>query len=396
MIPINKRIFLIVLDSFGIGAMDDATDYNDSGANTLASVCKSKFFNVKNMKELGLFNIDGIDFLDKINRPSGSFARMTEASVGKDTTVGHWEIAGIITKNLFPTFNSGFPPEIIEKFSQFTGKSVICNKPYSGTDVIRDYGKEHMETGALIVYTSADSVFQIAAHEEVVPVEQLYRYCAIARNILTGENGVARVIARPFTGKFPDFKRTENRKDFSIHPPKKTMLDLLKEYRKDAISIGKIYDIFAGMGITNAKIAKNNQEAIERTVEMSTVNFDGLCFTNLVDFDMLYGHRNDVDGYAKALSYFDQQLPRIIHNLHKNDILMITADHGCDPGFTKSTDHTREYTPFLAYGECIRQGVNLGTRKTFADIGATILAHLGVPCGISGTSMLKEIKFNEF
>lgn len=391
-----KRIFLIVLDSFGIGAMDDAKEFNDCGTNTLASVCNSKMLDIRNMKELGLFNIDGVNCAEKANEPLGSFARMTEVSKGKDTTIGHWEIAGIVTKEPFPIYPNGFPENLLKEFSKFSGREVICNKPYSGTEVIKDYGQEHMETGALIVYTSADSVFQIAAHEKIVPVEQLYRYCSIARSLLTGENAVGRVIARPFKGEYPNFTRTSHRHDFSLKPPAKTMLTQLKSNGKDVIAVGKINDIFSGEGITRAIKTKNNEEGIQKTLELTKTDFEGLCFTNLVDFDMLYGHRNDVDGYAKALTEFDRKLPKIIYNLHKDDILMITADHGCDPGYKNSTDHTREYVPLLVYGKNIKPGINLGTRKTFADIGATVLEYFGISSEIFGTSMLKEFKYANF
>lgn len=386
----SKRVFLIVLDSCGIGEEPDAAEYGDEGSNTLAACATSRYFDMPNMKKLGLFNIDGVTCRPKEESPVGAFARLREISKGKDTTIGHWEIAGINSPKPLPTYPNGFPPEVIREFEKKTGRRVLCNKPYSGTEVIRDYGKEHVETGALIVYTSADSVFQIAAHESVVPLEELYRYCRIAREMLMGEHGVGRVIARPFIGEYPNFTRTSNRHDFSIKPPKVTMLDQLKEKNFDVIAVGKINDIFVGQGITEAVRTKNNADGIERTIEYTAKDFNGLCFVNLVDFDMLYGHRNDVDGYAKALTYFDTKLPEIMKGLRDDDLLMITADHGCDPS-TPSTDHSREYIPWVITGKQVRAGTNVGTRPTFADIGATILDYFGVESRITGTSDLKEI-----
>lgn len=383
-----KRVFLIVLDSLGIGEMEDAEAYGDKGTNTLRSVSKSPAFAMPNMRELGLFNLDGVDCGEKVETPTARIARMKEASKGKDTTIGHWEIAGILSEKPLPTYPNGFPGEVLEAFSKRTGRGVLCNKPYSGTAVIQEYGDAHMSTGDLIVYTSADSVFQIAAHEDIVPVEQLYEYCRIAREILQGEHGVGRVIARPFTGPCGGhFTRTPRRHDFSLLPPGTTMLDQLKDAGKSVISVGKIKDIFAGRGITEGVYTKGNEEGIERTLAYLEQDFEGLCFVNLVDYDMLYGHRNDVDGYAGALAYFDKQLPEIMGRLREEDILMITADHGCDPGYTVSTDHSREYTPFLMYGEKVTPG-NLGTRETFADIGATVLTYFGIKPEFSGASML--------
>lgn len=388
-----KRVFIVVLDSVGIGELPDAHVYGDEGSHTLYAASTSKYFDMPNMRKLGLFHIDGVKekFPQiKDDMPfEGSVARIAELSKGKDTTTGHWEIAGVISERPFPTYPNGFPEEIIRPFEEKTGRKVICNLPYSGTDVIRDYGKEHVETGALIVYTSADSVFQIAAHEEVVPLEELYRYCEIARELLTGEHAVGRVIARPFLGSYPDYKRTSNRHDYSLIPPL-TFMDQMKEAGLDVLAVGKIYDIFAGKGITDTVRTHNNAEGIEMTIERLDRDFHGLCFVNLVDFDMIYGHRNDVDGYAKALTYFDEQLPRIIEGLREEDILIITADHGCDP-VTPSTDHSREYIPLVVYGKQVKNGVNLGTRATYADIAATILDYYDIPQKTAGTSFLKEI-----
>lgn len=382
-----KRVFLIVLDSFGIGEMEDAADYGDKGTSTLRSVFASPEFSMPNMTQMGLFNMDGVDFGNPVANPTARIARMKEASRGKDTTIGHWEIAGVLSKKPLPTYPNGFPEDVLKAFSEATGRGILCNKPYSGTEVIKDYGDEHVKTGKLIVYTSADSVFQIAAHEDVVPVETLYEYCRIARKILQGEHGVGRVIARPFIGADGNYTRTPKRHDFSLEPPATTMLDQLKENGKAVISVGKIKDIFAGRGITDFVYTKGNEEGIEMTLSYLDQNFEGLCFVNLVDFDMLYGHRNDVDGYAKALHYFDSKLPEIIGKLREDDVLMITADHGCDPGYKESTDHSREHTPFLMYGAKVTPG-NLGTRETFADIGATVLDYFGIKPAFDGTSML--------
>ena len=314
--------------------------------------------------------------------------RISEASKGKDTTIGHWEIAGIESEKPLPTFPNGFPDRLIKAFEEKTGRRVICNLPYSGTEVIKDYGKESVETGALIVYTSADSVFQIAAHEGVVPIEELYRYCEIARELCVGEFGVGRVIARPFEGEHP-YTRTSRRHDYSVVPPKKTMLNFLSEQGKDVRAVGKINDIFVGSGITGTVRTINNEDGINKTLEWMKEDFEGLCFINLVDFDMVYGHRNDVEGYAKALSYFDSRLPELVAELREEDLLIITADHGCDPA-TPSTDHSREHVPVVIIGENVKPG-NLGTRYSFSDTGATILEYLGVTGDICGTSYLKEI-----
>ena len=381
-----------MLDSFGIGEMEDAEAYGDRGVSTIGSVSESSFFHVPNLQKLGLFNIEGVRCRgqEPAKNPLAAVARMKEASRGKDTTIGHWEIAGLVSKEPLPTYPNGFPEEVIDEFSKLTGRGVLCNKTYSGTEVIRDYGDEHVRTGDLIVYTSADSVFQVAAHEEVVPLETLYDYCRKARGMLQGEHGVGRVIARPFTGTSGDYTRTAHRHDYSLLPPQTTMLDQLKEAGRDVIAVGKINDIFAGKGITEFVYTSGNAEGIERTLEYLDRDFEGVCFVNLVDYDMLYGHRRDVDGYARALAYFDEKLPEIMGKLRAEDILMVTADHGCDPAYTKTTDHTREYTPFIMYGKKVKP-VNHGTRETFADIAATVLDHLGVEQKTCGTSMYAVI-----
>lgn len=386
----KKRVFLIVLDSFGIGEMPDANVFKDNGANTLKSVSKSEKLYVPTLERFGLFNIDGVDFLDSYSDPIAAQCRLAELSNGKDTTIGHWEISGIVSETPLPTYPNGFPLEIIREFSEKTGRGVICNKPYSGTEVIKDYGKAHIDTGDLIVYTSADSVFQIAAHEEIVPLEQLYSYCRTARSILNGEHGVGRVIARPFIGKNGNYMRTSNRHDFSLSPPSETMLDYISKNNMNVIAVGKINDIFAGRGITESHYTKNNADGMHKASEFLNNDFNGLCFINLVDFDMVYGHRNDVDGYADALSEFDIWLNDFYKNLSDNDLLIITADHGCDPGFVTSTDHTREYVPLLVYGKYIKP-INLGTRNGFCDISKTICDYLGIDNTLRGNSFLGEI-----
>ncbi len=385
----TKRIFLIVLDSVGIGEMPDSNLYGDEGSNTLKSCYIQEGFNISELKKCGIFNIDGIDYDEGVNRPDSAYGRIAEASKGKDTTTGHWEIAGIISENPFPTYPDGFPEELLNKFSEVTGRGVLCNKPYSGTKVIEDFGKEHLETGKLIVYTSADSVFQIAAHEDKVPLEELYECCEKARKILRGEHAVGRVIARPFIGEYPDFKRTPNRHDYSLVPPVDTVIDILAKNGYDVIPVGKIYDIFAGKGFKKSHPTKSNADGMRLTSEYQKKDFTGLCFTNLVDFDMLYGHRNDAQGYAKALMEFDCWLTEFKNNMKAGDILFITADHGCDP-LTESTDHSREYVPVLVFGDRIK-AVNLGTRKTFADIGKTIADLFGVGSEIKGESFKGKI-----
>ena len=382
-----KRAFLIVLDSFGIGALPDARLFGDAGANTLKSISKTGILKIPNLISLGLGNIDGVDSIPKTDTPLGFFGKCAEKSMGKDTTVGHWEIAGLISSSPMPTFEKGFDKEIIDEFEKLTGRKVICNLPYSGTDVIKDYGREHIETGALIVYTSADSVFQIAAHEECVPLEKLYEYCKIARKMLVGKWGVGRVIARPFIGKYPNFKRTANRRDFSLEPTGKTVLDALKENGLDVISVGKINDIFASRGITQKIVTHSNLEGIESTIKLLDSDFSGLCFTNLVDFDMVYGHRNDAIGYASALNEFDKFLPTILSKIRDEDLLIITAEHGCDPG-DKSTDHTREYVPILAYKKGI-QAKNLGTLPSYSVIASTLADYFGIDFSTDYKSILK-------
>lgn len=381
-----KRIFLIVLDSVGIGEMPDAAEYGDAGSNTIKAASGSPYFSMPNMRKLGFFNIDGVNVGEKEAAPLGAFARLTEVSKGKDTTIGHWEIAGVVSPKPLPTFPEGFPEGVIAEFERRIGRGTLCNKPYSGTEVIKDYGEEHLKSGKLIVYTSADSVFQVAAHEDVVPVETLYEYCRIAREILTGDVGVGRVIARPFVGTPGNFTRTSNRHDFSLEPPAKTMLDALRAAGYEALSVGKIVDIFAGRGITDYVRTRDNADGIDKTLAYMDRNFEGLCFTNLVDYDMLYGHRNDVDGYAKALTYFDERLPELLDKLREEDILMITADHGCDPS-TPSTDHSREYTPLVLVGKKILAGKNFGTRDCFADIAATVLQYFGIEQECAGTAL---------
>ncbi len=388
----RKRVFLIVLDSFGIGGAPDAAAFGDEGSNTLATIAAHPAFACPNLQKLGLFNIDGVDCGMPAAAPAAAFARLREASNGKDTTIGHWEIAGVESPRPLPTFPEGFPAELIERFEQMTGRRVLCNLPYSGTQVLDDYGEQHMATGDLIVYTSADSVFQIAAHEEIIPVEELYRICEQARELLTGEWAVGRVIARPFVGeKAGAFSRTANRHDFSIKPPQKTMLDHLQAAGKATIGVGKIYDIFGGVGVSESTRNKSNHHGMETTLAYAKKDFEGLCFVNLVDFDSAYGHRNNIAGYAAAATEFDTQLGQLLPLLQPEDLLIITADHGCDPG-TPSTDHSRECVPALFYGESIRPGTNLGERLSFAHIAATVLDYLEVAGKVCGTSLLPEMK----
>lgn len=383
-----KRIFTVVLDSFGIGAMPDADRYGDQGSDTLGALTKSAALRVPNLLSMGLGAIEG-SALSSSAQPRGAYGRLLERSAGKDTTTGHWELAGVVTERPFPTYPEGFPRPLIDRLELALGVRLLCNRPYSGTQVIRDYGSEHLATGALICYTSADSVLQLAAHEDLVPVETLYRYCKIAREVMTGDDAVGRIIARPFAGEAPDFYRTERRHDFSLKPPT-TLLDLLQQAGKDVLSVGKIYDIFAGQGISQSFPTANNAEGIATLSRLIDTPFEGLCFVNLVDFDMLYGHRNDVDGYAKAISDFDRALGDILPRLKDDDLLIVTADHGCDPS-TPSTDHSREYVPLLICGTPVRQGVNLGTRATFADVAATVADCFDCPYPLAGTSFKQEI-----
>lgn len=388
----NKRVFIFVLDSLGIGELPDAYKWNDEGSNTLKAIRYEKEFDCPMLKNLGLFNIETI--AGGVENPMGSFARMAEQSLGKDTTVGHWEIAGLVSDAPLPTYPNGFPKDVIEKFEKETGVKTLCNKPYSGTEVIKDYGNEHLKTGALIVYTSADSVFQIATHVDKVPLDKLYSYCEIARKILVGKHGVGRVIARPFTGSYP-FVRTADRHDYSLEPPRKTMLDLIKEQGYSVIAVGKIKDIFAGRGITESIPTKGNSHGQLVALEICKRDFSGLCFVNLVDFDMKYGHRNDIKGYANAMTEFDLFLTDFLPLLNENDMVIITGDHGCDPS-TVSTDHSREYVPMIVAGKNIKSGVDLKTRSSFADISATVLEYLNVEQnGTSGISFLKEILKSE-
>ena len=382
-----KRVFIIVLDSLGIGAEPDAADFGDVGANTLRSVSAGQGFAIPHLLEAGMGNLDGVDYLPRTDKPTAALARLRERSRGKDTTIGHWELAGVVSPTPLPTYPNGFPAEVLDAFTQATGRGVLCNKPYSGTEVIKDYGEEHLKTGKLIVYTSADSVFQIAAHESLVPPEQLYEYCRAARKILQGEHGVGRVIARPFEGEWP-FRRTTNRHDFSLIPPR-TMLNAISEQGQAAIGVGKINDIFAGSGVTESIPTRGNTDGLAKTLALADRDFQGLCFVNLVDFDMLYGHRQDPDGYAAALAEFDRWLPDFLAKLGPEDAVFITADHGCDPS-DQSTDHTREYVPLLALGQGIRP-VNLGTRSTFADLAATVCELLGVAYETPGESFAAAI-----
>ena len=385
-----KRVFLIVLDSFGIGAMPDSERFGDVGVNTLRSCATSRYLNIPNLIAAGLGNIEGVDCLPKTEAPTGAYARLSEQSMGKDTTIGHWEIAGVVSDHPLPTYPNGFPEEVLAPFREATGRGILANAPWSGTEVINEFGDEHVRTGDLIVYTSADSVFQIAAHEEVVPLEQLYEYCRIARKILQGKHGCGRVIARPFVGTSGAYKRTSNRHDYSLEPPATTLLDAIKAAGKDSIAVGKIFDIFAGIGTTEHVYNKSNADGLDHTMHYAAQDFEGLCFVNLVDFDMLFGHRRDIDGYAKALTEFDGWLPGFLAELGDEDLVMITADHGCDPGYAATTDHTREYVPLLILGNRVKP-VDLGTRTSFADIAATVAQLLNVELDTPGHSFADQI-----
>lgn len=373
----KKRVFLIVLDSLGIGEMPDASRFGDEGSNTLKSISKSRFFKADNLSKAGLFNIDGVDCGVKTPRPVCDFCRLKERSAGKDTVTGHWEMTGVVSTQPMPTFPDGFDKEVLNEISTATGRGILCNKPYSGTQVIIDYGRQHMATGDLIVYTSADSVLQIAAHEKVVPIEELYEICKKVRKIMSGKNAVGRVIARPFVGEYPDFIRTSNRHDYALEPPQDTLLDDLKNNGYDTIGVGKIGDIFNMKGISESIRTTGNTDGLKKTADLADRDFNGLCFVNLVDFDALYGHRNDVDGYAKAIAEFDHWLGKFIPRLTEEDTLLITADHGCDPA-TPSTDHSREYVPLLIYNKGTTTGINMGTKDGFFFIADTVRKIFGI------------------
>lgn len=389
-----KRAIIIVLDSVGIGALPDAGIYGDEGSNTLGNISESLkdkgWFKLPNLERMGLGLMDGVDYLSGVKSPLASFARLGEMSKGKDTTTGHWEMTGIILNKPFPVYPKGFPPEVISAFEELIHRKTLGNYSASGTEIIAILGEEHVKTGFPIVYTSADSVFQIAAHEDVIPVDSLYEMCETARKILTGEHAVGRVIARPFIGSPGNFKRTDRRRDFSLSPIKKTLLDYASEQGYDVRGVGKIEDIFNGKGVTMALHTHDNTDGVNTTVAWMKDSFTGILFTNLVDFDMQYGHRNNVEGYGRALVEFDDRLPEILDMIQDEDILFITADHGCDPT-TASTDHSREYTPLLVYGKFLKSGVNLGTRSSFSDIAATIAEYLNINADIAGRSFFKAI-----
>lgn len=390
-----KRVIIIVLDSVGIGELPDASAYGDTGSNTLGNIAaKSKGFSLPNMERLGLGCIRGISGIKAVDGPIGCFGKMAELSAGKDTTTGHWELAGITLDRPFPLYPDGFPEDVMQRFENAIGTKTLGNYPASGTEIIKELGQRHVMTGYPIVYTSADSVFQIAAHEEVIPVERLYEICRTAREILTGEHAVGRVIARPFIGAEGNFTRTANRRDFSLKPPAKTMLDFIKDAGLKVKAVGKIEDIFAGQGITEAVHIHGNMDGVDKTLEFMNESFDGLIFTNLVDFDMLYGHRNDIEGYAHALMEFDSRVPEILSAMNDNDILFITADHGCDPS-TDSTDHSREYVPLLVYGKRIKNGIDLGIRSTFADLAQTVVRVLGTGGDFGAESFSAELGITE-
>ena len=386
-----KRVFLIVLDSCGIGEEPDAAQFGDVGSNTLRSCAASPEFNMDNLIAAGLGRMDGVDYLPQSEHPTAAVARLRELSRGKDTTIGHWEISGIVSENPLPTYPHGFPEEVLAPFREATGRGVLCNLPYSGTEVIKDYGRQHLETGDLIVYTSADSVFQIAAHEELIPPEELYEICRKARELLTGDYAVGRVIARPFVGtNASDFTRVSaDRRDFSLEPPVPVLPDVLKAAGFDVLSVGKIIDIFAGRGFTKFYRTHGNDEGMAVTSELAKTDFHGLCFVNLVDFDMLYGHRNDARGYAGALNRFDVWLSGFLPAMRADDVLLLTADHGCDPG-DLSTDHTREYVPLLVAGPSVRP-VPLGVRNGFSDVAESVLGMLGAKGTFGATDFSGEV-----
>ncbi|MFL0196910.1 phosphopentomutase [Clostridium sp. WILCCON 0269] len=387
-----RRVILIVFDSVGIGELPDAEEYGDVGSNTLGNISKAVGgLELSNLHKLGIGNIQGAKNLNRCAQPTGNFGKCTELSKGKDTVTGHWEIAGIVLKKSLNTYPDGFPQDIIEEFQDKIGRKVLGNKVASGTEIINELGKEHVDTGYPIVYTSADSVFQVAAHEEVIPVDELYKMCSTARKMLSGDRTVGRVIARPFIYDKGKYVRTSNRKDFALDPPEKTMLDYIKEAGLNVMAVGKIEDIYNKRGITEAVHIKNNMDGIDKTLSYMEKNQPGLIFTNLVDFDMLYGHRNDVEGYAKALIEADGRIPEIISRMNGEDVLVITADHGCDPT-TESTDHSREYIPVLVYGENLKSRVDIGVRKCYSDIGKTILDLLDIKNDLYGISFKDLIK----
>ncbi|HEX6544761.1 MAG TPA: phosphopentomutase [Bryobacteraceae bacterium] len=381
------RVILVVLDSVGIGAMPDAVEYGDAGSDTLGNIARARPLCLPNLVKLGLANIRSLAGLGPVAEPAGAFGKCTLRSPGKDTTTGHWEMAGILLEKPFPIYPRGFPPEIIEEFQHRIGRGILGNKPASGTEIIKELGLQHMRTGRPIVYTSADSVFQIAAHEAVIPLPELYRICLIARELLRGKNEVGRVIARPFEGEPGNFRRTANRHDYAVPPPPHMLLDRLSEQRVPVYAVGKIADVFLNRGITTTVKTENNRDGMEKTVAAMEAQSSGLIFTNLVDFDQLYGHRNDVEGYARALEQVDNWLPSL--RLSDNDLLILTADHGCDPT-TPSTDHSREFTPLLVSGQRVRKGVDLGTRGTLADIGQTIADNFGTSIA-HGNSFLHDL-----
>lgn len=383
------KVFLIVLDSLGVGEAPDASLYGDAGANTLRAVCRSPALRVPFLTSLGLFNIDGIGCGEAVPYPQGCFGKAAELSVGKDTTTGHWEMAGLVSRKKMPVFPNGFPDWIIKRLEAATGRRVVCNRPYSGTDVIKDYGREQLESGALIVYTSADSVLQIAAHERVVARDELYQICRVARELMTGEFAVGRIIARPFAGEYPDFYRTADRRDFSLEPPAATLTDLVSDAALECVGVGKIGDIFCGRGLTRDIHTASNSEGMDLTCKLAKETFKGLVFVNLVDFDTKYGHRNDVDGYARALTEFDLRLAELAGLVGPDDAIVLTADHGCDPS-TAGTDHTREFVPVLAFGNKLMKGINLGVRRSFADVGASVAELLGLESS-GGQSFAAEI-----
>jgi phosphopentomutase len=386
-----KRFIIIVLDSVGMGELPDAASYGDTGSNTLGNIAaKVEGFTLPNLERLGLGCIDGIKGFNRVNKPSGCFGRMAEKSKGKDTTTGHWEMAGIILDKPFPTYPNGFPKEVIDRFEKAVGTGILGNYPASGTEIIKQLGQQHVMTGYPIVYTSADSVFQIAAHEGIIPIERQYEICRIARGILQGKHAVGRVIARPFIGTEGNFTRTDRRHDFSLNPVKRTILDCLKEKGLGVNAVGKIKDIFNNQGITKFIYIHGNNDGVDKTLDYIKEDSEGLIFTNLVDFDMLYGHRNDVEGYARALKEFDDRLPELLQSLKDDDILLLTADHGCDPT-TSSTNHSREYVPLLVYGRNVRHGVNLGTRESFIDVADTLSEAFEVGTYFGGKSFYRDI-----